>query len=643
MCGIAGILSLGSTPIQDGSDLVVRMTRSLAHRGPDDQGIWVDEQAGLYLGHRRLSILDLSAEGHQPMVVPGGNVIVFNGEIYNFAELKRDLTGTAFRSTGDTEVLLRLFERDGPACIPRLNGMFAFANWDPRRRELFLARDRVGIKPLYYTTLGGKFAFASEIRALLLLPWVRRELDEESLHHFLTFNSVAPPYTLLKGVFKLPPGYQMAVNASGIVRYEAFWTYSPATEVPAGSAAAASSLLETLRQSVRSQMVSDVPVGTFLSGGVDSSAIVALMSEVADRPVRTFSIGFADYDQYDERRYAAAVARRFKAEHQERVVTRDELVGLLPRVAQISVDPVADPTMIPIYFLAEMARAGGTKVILTGDGSDELFAGYRAWLRYNRAAPVFRFWSGMPVPLRRFGRSVGQRAFEDGSVPSEFLTRAAKRREFFWASAGGFRESVKRTIMSSRFQERMAHLDLHAYVARRRRYFEQVMPPGRRRNMVDWMVYSGLTDTVPNQFMNRADRLGMAHSVEIRVPFLDNDVVDYGIAIPDDLKISGGEPKAILKEALRPILPPDVLYRTKQGFNVPLKEWMLGYVIDHLEKRVPAFCSATDLFDEQGVRNLVSRARNGAGNLAPSLWNVFFLMSWFEQWLLGPCPDEPGY
>lgn len=638
MCGISGFLELGQAPVGNGRELVAAMNRSLAHRGPDDQGVWADEAAGVYLGHRRLSILDLSAEGHQPMRAAGGDVIVFNGEIYNFQALKRELAGVEFRSTGDTEVLLRLYERDGPACVTRLNGMFAFAVWDPARRELYLARDRMGIKPCYYTFAGGRFAFASEIRALLLLPWVRRELDEEALHHFLTFNSVAAPATLLKGIRKLPPGYQMVVGARGILRYEPYWELNYATPVPEAEPAAAADLLDRLRQSVHSQMVSDVPVGAFLSGGVDSSAIVGLMSEVSDRPIRTFSIGFSDAERYDERVYAAAVARRFGTEHQERVVTRDELVGLLPRVAQISVDPVADPTMIPIYFLSQLARASDTKVILTGDGSDELFAGYRSWVRYNQLAPVFSLWSSMPGPVRRFGRSVGRRLFDNGTVPRELLARAAGSQEFFWAGAGGFRESVKRTIMSQGFQRRTAHLDLHAYIARRRRHFEQLVPRDRHRNMVDWMVYSGLTDTVPNQFLNRADRLGMAHSIEIRVPFLDNDVVDYGIALPGALKISGGEPKAILKKALEPILPPDVLYRTKQGFNVPLKEWMLGYVVDHLERRIPAFCRATDLFEEQGVRNLAQQARQGAGNLAPSLWNVFFLMSWFDQWLLGPVP-----
>lgn len=638
MCGIAGFLDLGQAPYDASRELVAAMNRSLAHRGPDDQGIWTDPGAGVYLGHRRLSILDLSAEGHQPMVAGGGDVIVFNGEIYNFQELKQGLAGTSFRSTGDTEVLLRLYERDGPACVTRLNGMFAFAVWDPARRELYLARDRIGIKPLYYTFAGSRFAFASEIRALLLLPWVRRELDEEALHHFLTFNSVPAPGTLLKGIRKLPPGYQMVVAARGIVRYEPFWELNYTTQVPEDDPAAAAGLLDRLRQAVHSQVVSDVPVGAFLSGGVDSSAIVALMSEVSDRPIRTFSIGFADVERYDERVYAAAVARRFGAEHQERVVTRDELVGLLPRVAQISVDPVADPTMIPIYFLSQLARDSDTKVILTGDGSDELFAGYRSWLRYNQLAPVFTFWSAMPGPLRQLGRNLGRRMFENGTVPRELLARAAQGQEFFWAGAGGFRESVKRTIMSQGFQRRTAHLDLHAYIARRRRYFEQLIPRGRHQDMVDWMVYSGLTDTVPNQFLNRADRIGMAHSIEIRVPFLDNHVVDYGVSIPSRMKLHRGEPKAILKQALEPILPHDVLYRTKQGFNVPLKEWMLGYVVDHLERRIPEFCQATDLFDEQGVRSLAQMAREGAGNLAPSLWNVFFLMSWFDQWLLGPVP-----
>jgi len=633
MCGITGIYSPSAPLGGEARSLIGLMNRSLSHRGPDDEGFWEDASAGIYLGHRRLSILDLSPEGHQPMVADDGCAIVFNGEIYNYREIRAGLAGPPFRSTGDTEVLLRLLQQEGRSGLHRLNGMFAFAAWDPARRELLLARDRLGIKPLYYTRQGGMFAFASEIRALLLLPWVRRELDEEALHHFLTFNSVPSPRTLLKDIRKLDPGHLMVLGEQGISRYEPYWQIGYGTPLPEGEQAVASGLLDHLRRSVRSQMVSDVPVGAFLSGGVDSSAIVALMSEVSDRPVRTFSIGFSDFLKYDERRFAADVARRFGTEHMERIVTREELVGLLPQVAEISVDPVADPTMIPIYFLAQLARQTDTKVILTGDGSDELLCGYRGWLRYAQLERYFRAWSYMPRPMRRIGGTFGRWFMRDGTAMREFLTRSAAGHEFFWAGAGGFRESVKRTITSKAYRQRTAHLDVHAYVARRRRYFRSMAPADRATNLVDWMVYSGLTDPVPNLFLQRADRLGMAHGVEIRVPFLDNDVVDYGLAIPSGLKLAQGEPKHVLKRALEPLLPREVLYRSKQGFNVPLKEWMLGIIVDEIDARLPRFCREMDLFDEQGIREIVADARRGAGYLAPSLWNIFFLMNWCDQWL----------
>jgi asparagine synthase (glutamine-hydrolysing) len=636
MCGINGIFNYAGVAAPVSEALLATMNRSIAHRGPDGEGVWSDPARGIWLGHRRLSILDLSDNGRQPMHGPDGTVISYNGEVYNFRELAATLGGEALRSGTDTEVLLRLFHRDGPRCLESLNGMFAFAAWDPRDGRLFLARDRLGIKPLYYTLQGGLFAFSSDLRALLLLPWVRRELDEPALHHFLTFNSLPAPLTLFRGIEKCPPGHSMVVGPRGIERNSAYWQIRYDQPVPDDEEGLCREVLGGLRRSVRYQMVSDVPVGAFLSGGVDSSAVVALMSEVSQGPVRTFSVGFADAPAYDERRYAADVARRFGTEHHERVVEREELVELLPRVANIAVDPLADPTSIPIYFISELARRTDTKVILTGDGADELFAGYRGWLRYQRLHPWYRRLAALPRPLRAAAGGIGRRTLAEESIGRELLQRAAAGQQFFWGGAGGFRESLKQSILSPAFRARIAPLDGHAYIAGRRRQFEALVPPARRGSVVDWMVYSGLTDPVPNVYLHRGDDLGMAHSVELRVPFLDHHFVTLGTSIPGEWKLRDGEPKYILKRALAPVLPREVLYRRKQGFNVPLREWMLTTIVDHIERGAADFCRLTGLFDADGIGRLVASARGGAVNLAPSLWNVFFLMSWFDQWMLRP-------
>jgi asparagine synthase (glutamine-hydrolysing) len=386
--------------------------------------------------------------------------------------------------------------------------------------------------------------------------------------------------------------------------------------------------------------VSDVPVGAFLSGGVDSSAVVALMREVSPGPIRTFSIGFEDAPAFDERQHAAAVARQFGTEHHERVVRRQEIVDFLPQVARTFTDPLADPTCIPIYFIAGLARATDTKVILTGDGADELFAGYRSWLRYQEAYPRYRQVAGLPGPLRRLAAGAGGLVLQEESAALEMLRRAAAGQQYFWGGAGGFRESLKREVLSAGFRARTSTLNGHDHVQGEHDRFAALVPAARRDDLVDWMVFSGLRNAVPNIYLHRGDNLGMAHSIELRVPFLDHHFVGLGTSIGGQWKLRQREPKYILKKALEAVLPREVLYRRKQGFNVPLRDWMVDTIADHIEARVDAFCRDTDLMDAAGVRRLVQRARAGADSVAPALWNVFFLMSWCDEWLPAPAASR---
>lgn len=641
MCGISGLFNYGGVSRSIHASLIATMNAAIAHRGPDDEGVWESPDHRVLLGHRRLSILDLSANGHQPMVGPRGSVVVFNGEIYNFQELRPQVAGPPLRSASDTEVLLRLYEQSGLKCVDDLNGMFAFALWDPVRETLLLVRDRIGIKPLYYTTQGGIFAFSSEIKALLTLPWVRAELDEEALYHFLTFNHLSPPQTMFRGIHKLRPGHLLEVDRGGVGAERPYWEVSYDATLPPDEAGLAVHIEEALRKSVRYQMVSDVPVGAFLSGGVDSSAVVALMSEVSSAPLRTFTIGFENAATYDERDHARRIAERFRTEHHERVVTREEIVDFLPRIVGIYDEPLADATSIPVWFLAQLARQTGTKVILTGDGADELFCGYRNWLQYHRLQGAYRALVALPGPARRAVAGLGGLLHEDSAL-QEILRRAARGQEFFWGGAGGLKDSTRRQVLSAGYAARMAGHDLHAHVAEFRRYFARVAGADRQRSMVDWMSFVGLKDIVPNFYMYRADRLGMAHSVELRVPFLDHHFVRTALSVAGDWKVRGGEPKFILKRALRGLVPHEALYRRKQGFCVPLEIWMQGSIVDHLERRADSFCAETGLFNAQGIRQLVAQARAGKSGVVHGLWNLYFLMNWFDGWLLRPGQAAPA-
>ncbi len=632
MCGINGLLSTTGAPLSEAAGVVEQMNQALCHRGPDDAGVWHDARRRLYLGHRRLSILDLSSAGHQPMLSERGPAIVFNGEVYNFQELKAELNGQPFFSETDTEVLLYLYERDGKRFLDRLNGMFALALWDPQKDELLLARDRIGIKPLYYTHQQGVFAFSSEIKALLKLPWVRAELDEEALYHFLTFSKVMPPRTMFKNIYKLRPGHAMTVGREGIKACEPFWEVTYTNYDAWSEDELEARLLRELRRSVEYRMISDVPVGAFLSGGVDSSAIVALMSERTDKQIKTYSIGFEDAPGYDELEHARAVARRFGTDHHERIVTPEDIRAFLPRVVEIYDEPLADATSIPIYFISQLARENGTIVVLTGDGADEAFGGYRGWMRYVRWYPHFRRFARAPAPLKRLAaKAYG--AVDQSSPAYEMLSRAAQGQEFFWGGAKGFKESVKGGFLSDAYARRMEGVSSYAEMLYFKRLFEAAPKHGRPMHDVDWMCFLGLKSIVPDFYLYRADRLGMAHSIELRVPFLDHDLVNYALSLPGRLKVAGGEPKAILKKSLEQVLPREVLYRRKQGFCVPLEEWAGDIMIDYLEAHVPAFCRETGLFDEEAMLRQVRAFKSGNTNHTTPLWNMYFLTAWFEKWL----------
>lgn len=629
MCGINGIFNYAKLNQANEESLIQSMNTCIRHRGPDDSGFWKNPSSQVFLGHRRLSIIDLSPAGHQPMVSEKGNAIIFNGEIYNYKEIKPNVKERKFKSESDTEVLLYLYEKYGYDCLSFLNGMFAFAIWDEQKEELFIARDRAGKKPLYYTSLNGRFAFSSEIKALLTLPWIKSELDEKALYYFLTFNQLSPPYTMFKNIFKLEPASFITVGKNGMISKKVYWEVEYEDLSKKGENELQDMVFSSFERSVNYRMVSDVPVGAFLSGGVDSSAIVAMMAKNTSYPIKTYSIGFENAPGYDELKYAGKVARLFGTEHYEKIVTPADIRNFIPKVIEIFDEPLADSTSIPIYFISELARKNGTIVVLTGDGPDELFLGYTNWMKYLNLAPYYSIYRKFPRVIKSIAAS-----FADSSSPvSEMMLRAVNNQEMFWGGANSFKEGSKRDFLNPAYARRMENNSSYEVILYYKELFDKIKNKKPGADQGDWMSYIGFKFLHANRYLFRADRLGMAHSIEGRMPFLDYQFVNLALSIPTKWKVKNKTPKYILKKSFERILPDEVLYRKKQGFNVPIREWAQEVMVDYVESNLKSFCSNWDIFDEKQLRMQLAEIKKGNKNYTNNLWNIYFLIGWFNKWM----------
>lgn len=639
MCGICGIVGR-SEGFAVGDELVTEMREQLVHRGPDDGGSWCDPEARVALGHRRLSIVDLSSAGHQPMTNEDGSLwITYNGEIYNHEQLRTELEreGHTYRSRTDTETLLHLYESEGPRCVERLQGMFAFAIWDRRKRELFMARDRLGIKPLYFADLPGGFVFGSEIKALLCHPAVRPELDEEAFFHYLTFICTPAPLTMFKGISKLAAAERAVLGSDGRLVRETYW--SPLSEDTAAEVAAMSEealeerLVELLRSSIEKRMMSDVPFGVFLSGGVDSSSNVALMSELMEDPVRTFTIAFDDHSRYNELEHARHVARRYGTDHHEIFIGADDLTDFLPRMIYHQDEPIADWVCVPLHFVAELARRQDTIVVQVGEGSDELFHGYDHYLanaRFHR-----RVWAPMQrVPLAarlaaggatRLSRAVGR-----GQHYSRMLTDAAAGRLPFWGGAVCYRDEAKRAVLAD---GRFDGHDSYRLVEASWRDAERSQPPP---DLLQKMTYLELKRRLAELLLMRVDKMTMATSVEARVPFLDHHLVEFAMALPPSMKVRNGTGKFLLKKAVDGIVPHEIVYRKKQGFGAPVSEWFRGELGARArEETQRSTLRELGLLDYEQLDSMWQSHRDGEVNWGQHLWVIYNVSAWHDYWVAG--------
>jgi asparagine synthase (glutamine-hydrolysing) len=623
MCGIAGFVEAAAArPIDsDGRGRLVRsMCDAIRHRGPDDHGVWVGD--GAAIGMRRLSIIDL-ATGHQPIHNEDSTVwIVFNGEIYNYRELRAELEegGHRFYTATDTETIVHAYEEWGPGAIGRLRGMFGLAIWDARERTLLLARDRVGIKPLHYAEAGGRLYFGSEIKALLAAPDVPRDLDLDALDHYLSFLYTPRDRSIFRAVRKLPPGH-LLIWRDGRTRVERYWQL-PAEEPFRGSEADAVEGLEAaLTGAVRSHLVSDVPIGAFLSGGIDSSLVVGLMARTAGDRVKTFSIGF-DEPAFDELAPARRIADHFGTHHHELVV-RPDAMHILDALIRHFDEPFADSSAIPTWYVSEMARRHVT-VVLSGDGGDELFGGYDRYLPHPRVAAFDRC---APKALRGAAAAIGAR-LPHGTRGKNFLRHVGRDEQGRYLDAIGlFSADEKDALFAGHVRARRQGPGPEARLAA---HFERfaALPWASRMMRFDAETY------LPEDVLTKVDRMSMAHSIESRVPLLDNEVVAFASALPAALKIKDGRRKHILKEVAARLLPRDIVDRPKHGFGVPLGLWFRGNLRElFADTLLSPRALQRGYFQAPFIRRIVDEHVAGKRDHTLRLWQLVVFERWHEQYV----------
>lgn len=666
MCGIVGVLHFR----RDGgpsADVVERMRDTMVHRGPDGSGIWQSPDRKIVLGHRRLSIIDLSPTASQPMSNEDGSIwTTFNGEIYNHEALRKELmnAGHVFRTDhSDTETIVHGYEQWGlEGLATRLTGDYGIGIWDQRRSQLHLIRDRVGVKPIYYAIRDGVFAFASEIKALLEHPDIRPEIEPVAMYHYLSFLTTPAPLTMFQGIFKVPAGHTLSITRDGDPRLVRYWDAVPGQVGDEQELSLMSDVdreryyIEGIRQRLQSavgrRMMSDVPFGVFLSGGIDSSTNVALMSQLMSRPVDTFTVGFSDYTHLNELEYANLVAKRFGTRHHEILVSEADMTGYLEQLIHSQDEPIADWVCIPLYFVSKLARDSGTTVVQVGEGSDEQFCGYASYMMYLRLFQ--KYWKPyrryVPRVVRTIGgataRMVG-RIRPSLSAYADVFDRAARDREVFWTGAHVFQDVAKRQLVrSDRFPPSHDLLQAAAVGLVDPSYLQAdsfnvirsfLGPFDIAHSGADQlarMTYSEFKLRLPELLLMRVDKIGMSTSIEARVPFLDHQLVEFSLNIPQRFKVKGGEAKYLLKKAVGGWIPDEIINRKKMGFGAPMSQWLRG---EFGQRVANSFESSTLMragyFDRDFVRRLCREHRDGRSDFGLYIWALFNLTEWYEYWV----------
>ncbi len=639
MCGICGVWEYGATRGNVDRELIVSMRDVMTHRGPDDAGDLIFDDARGGFGFRRLSIIDLSPAGHQPMRGCTDRVwMVFNGEIYNHARLRESLEakGHVYASRTDSETILHLYEERGLDFVNEIEGDFAIALWDADRERLVLVRDRAGVKPLYYHHHNGRFMFASEIKALLQHPAVTPQMNEEALYHYLTFVTTPAPQTLFQGVHKIPAGHMLVIDRTGDFRLAQYWDALPLeSHAVLTEREHEQNILNLLRDSIARRMMADVPFGVFLSGGVDSSANVALMSELMTQPVRTFTVGFNDCEELNEMDSARAISKRFGTDHHEVMIGREDMQKFLPELVFHQDEPIADPVCIPLYYVSKLARDTGTIVVQVGEGSDEIFAGYDWFRTYLDIED--RFWrhaQRLPASALRTAAAMAQPLVQKvlkKRMASELVRRLGANESLFWGGAIVFDETMKSRVLTRETRANRNGTSTYDIVRQYQEVFDSACPDA---DAAARMTYLELKLRLPELLLMRVDKITMATSVEARVPFLDHHLIEYAISLPRELKIKGQSGKHILKRALESVLPKDVLYKPKRGFGAPVREWFRGKEGEALIQLVMnSSLRKRNFFDYEFINRMADEHRREVRDWSANLWCLLNLSVWYDRWI----------
>ena len=637
MCGITGIYSATEAGVK--KRVLEEMRDTLVHRGPDSAGIYLTKDGRVGLGFRRLAIIDLSPAADQPMSNEDGTIwLVFNGEIYNFKGLREELVekGHVFKSHTDSEVIIHLYEEEGEECVKKLEGMFAFVVWDSKKEVLFGARDQMGIKPLYYYRNDNDFIFASEIKAILKHPGVERKVNEEALYHYLTFATTPAPLTLFDDVYKLPAGHLFRYSPKeGFVERE-YWSVldSVGKNNLQSEEGYVSKVRELLKKSINSQVVSDVPFGCFLSGGIDSSTNAVLMSEAIGRPVETFSVGYKDQEAYNELEYSRKVADLLKSDRHEILIDAEDLKGFIEKLPYFSDELNGDWVCFPVFSLSKLIRDSGVIMAQVGEGADELFCGYDSYLSFIKFHKLInsRLFSWLKT-IRRLA-ALAKILFPETIY--EIARRFSAGEEIFWGGAIAMTEGNKDKLISRDLRKRLndrtgkKHFSSYDVV---QRIYREIDDRGLKLDYLQRMTYLELRLRLPELLLMRVDKMAMGNSIETRVPFLDKELVELAFSIPMDLKVKNGRSKHILKEAVRGTIPDEIIDRKKQGFNAPVSSWLKEELREYLYGLVfHSKLRDKGYFNYGYVDNLFKDHYSGKADNAFKLWNIITLSIWYDYW-----------
>jgi asparagine synthase (glutamine-hydrolysing) len=666
MCGITGAYYF-QRPGSVSASVLTAMRDTMEHRGPDGGSNWISLDRRVGLAHRRLSIIDLSSAAAQPMANEDGTVeVTFNGEIYNHLNLRQELIAAShlFRTAGsDTEVLLHGYEEWGlQGLLSRLSGDFAFAIWDAKSATLSLARDRIGVKPLYFSLQHGLFLFASEIKAILAHPDVERDIDPIAMYHYLSFLTAPAPLTMFKGIYKLPAAHFMEVGSGGRFSTGRYWDAVPGKGIARGELEGINDadretfyvhgIRDRLRDAVKERMMADVPFGVLLSGGIDSSTNVALMSELMDRPVDTFTVGFKDHQHLNELEYARMIAREFRTNHHEILVDEGDMVGYLDDLIHHQDEPLADWVCIPLYFVSKLTKDNGVTVIQVGEGSDEQFSGYGSYMAYLRL--YRRYWQ----PFRSYLPKGMQHAIATAATavssmrPSlelyaDAIQRASSDREHFWSGAITFCDTMKRQLVMEGSVEAtevpeellrsgllpQSYLDPDTFNVVRS-FLEPFDREYPGQDVLCRMIYNEFRLRLPELLLMRVDKITMSTSVEARVPFLSHRLVEFTMDIPMEWKTRYGTPKYLLKKAVEGIIPRDIIDRKKMGFGAPMSQWLNSVFGERARHAVlDSALMKRGFFNRDYIAGLFRDHHSGRRDTSLAIWTLFNLTAWYEYWI----------